>query len=112
MFRLDINRQIEDFVKSCDICIRNQKKQTSASMIPSHIVVYPFQVIGRDFLHWNGQDFLLVVEHHNKYWEIGRLHNISSALVIKKMKMIFSRLGFPEVVRGDNGTRCLSRTFR
>ena len=31
----------EDVVKSCGICIRNQKKQTSESMIQRHIAVYP-----------------------------------------------------------------------
>ena len=55
-------------------------------------------MVRTDFFHWNGQDFLLIVDYYSKYWETERLHNISSALVIKKMKMMFSRLGIPEVV--------------
>mgnify|MGYP001800768086 CR=1 FL=1 len=64
-------------------------------MQASDIAVYLFQKIGTDLFHWYGQDFLLVVDHHSKYWEIERLHSLSSMTVIKKMKMMFSRLGIP-----------------
>ena len=46
-----MNRQIEDVVKSCNICAYNQKKQSNEPLIPSDIAVYPFQMVGTDLLH-------------------------------------------------------------
>ena len=67
-------------------------------MIASDTYVYPFKIVGTDLFHCNGQNFLVVVEFDRKYWEIERKHCAASVLVIWKMKMMFLRLGIPEVV--------------
>ena len=112
MFWLEVNTEIEHMVKLCNICIKNQRKQKEQPMITSDIAVYPFQIVGTDPFHWNGQNFLLLVDYHSKYWEIERLYSTTSISVIWKMKMMFSRLGIPEMVRSGNGTQCLSRRFK
>ena len=104
MFWPCVNREIEDMVKLCNICIKNQRKQEKEPMIATDIAVYPFQIVGTDQFHWNSQNFLLVVDYHSKYWGIERLYSTTSLSVIWKMKMMFSRLGIPEVVRSDNET--------
>ena len=81
-------------------------------MFANDIAVYLFQIVGVDLFHWNGQNFLLVVDYHSKYQEIKRLYSTTSVLVIQKMKMTFSRLGIPKVVRSDNGTQYSSRSFK
>ena len=107
-----INQQIEDMVKSCETCLENQRKQSKEPMMASEIPTYPFQTVGTDLFYWNGQDFVLLVDYYSRYWEIERLHNISSKTVIKKLKMMFSRLGIPEIVRSDNGTQYTSSDFK
>ena len=39
-------------------------------MIEKDIAVCLFQIVGTDLFHWNGQNVLLVVDYHSKYWEI------------------------------------------
>ena len=58
------NETDKDVVKFCDICIWNQKKQTSEWMIPGDIAVYPFQTGGNKFLllKWSNP-FLLIVKY-------------------------------------------------
>ena len=74
--------------------------------------MFASDIAGVDLFHWNGQNFLLVVDYHSKYREIKRLYSTISVLVIQKMKMTFSRLGIPKVVRSDNGTQYSSRSFK
>ena len=47
-------------------------------MIASDLAVCPFQVVGTDLFHWNGQHFLLVVGYHSKHWEIEQLYSTTS----------------------------------
>ena len=80
-------------------------------MISSELPDYPFQVVGTDLFHWNGQENLIVVEYYRIYWEILRLHDTISVFVIQKLKEIFSRFGIPEVVRSNNGLQFRPRKF-
>ena len=54
-------------------------------------------MVGSDLLNWNGQDFILVVDCYNRYWDIEKLYKTDSAIVIKRLKHIFSRMGITEV---------------
>ena len=98
MFWPGVNIEIENMVELCNICIKNQRKQEKE----------PFQIVGADLFHWDGQNFLLVVDYHNKYWEMEQLYSTTSISVIRKMKILFSRLGILEIVRSDDGTQYTS----
>ena len=112
IFWPSINTQIEDMIKSCDICQHNKKAQQKETMIATEVPDYLFQMIGTDLFHWNGQDFLLVVDYYSQYWDIEKLYNIESETVIKKLKHMFSRFGIPEIIRSDNGPQYASKSFR
>ena len=104
MFWPVLNREIKYMVKMCIICIKNHRKQGKEPIITSDIDidVYLFQIVGTDLFHWNGHNFLLMVDCHSKYWETERLYSTISTSAIWKMKMMFSRLGILEVVSSDN----------
>ena len=99
-------------IKKCDICQQNQKKQQREPMIPSEVPQYPFQMVGSDLLHWNGQDFVVVVDYYNRYWDVEKLYKTDADTVIKKIKHIFSRMGIPEIFRSDNGPQYSSMKFK
>ena len=107
-----INRQIEDMVKACETCLTNRSQQRREPLIPSEIADYPFQMVGTDLFYWNGQDFLLTVDYYSRYWEIERLYETQSVNIIKKLKMMFSRHGIPQMVRSDNGPQFISTEFK
>ena len=62
IFWPQINQQIEEIVKTCNTYIHNQRKQSCEPMLPSDVPHYPFQIVEIDLFHWNGQDFVLVVD--------------------------------------------------
>ena len=94
IFWPSINTQIEDMIKSCDICQHNKKAQQKETMITTEVLDYPFQMIRTDLFHWNGQDFLLVLDYYNQYWDIERLYNTESETVIKKLNTCSQDLEF------------------
>ena len=49
------------------------------------VLQYPFQMIESNLLNWNGQDFVLVVDYYNRYWDIEKLHKTDTATVITKL---------------------------
>ena len=81
-------------------------------MIPSDIPIYPFQIVASGLFNWNNQDFVIVVDHYSKYWEIERLYATKSITIVKKMKKMFSRLGIPETLRSDNGSQYTAQVFK
>ena len=112
VFWTNINQQLTDLVKNCEVCIANQNKQCKEPLMSTSIPTYPIQLLGSDLMHWNNQDFLIMVDYYSRYFEIERLHSTRSETIIKKMKKIFSRMGIPEELRSDNGPQYASEEFR
>ena len=100
------------YVKKCSTCQQNQKKQQREPMEAKDVLHYSFQIVRSNLLNWNGQDFVLVVDYYNRYWDIEKLYKTDSTTVIKKLKHIFSRMGIPDVMRSNNGPQYSSSSFK
>ena len=74
-------------------------------MIASANPAYPFQVVGTDLFHRNCQNSLIIVDYYSRFWDIEKLYNTESIMVIKKLKKLFARYGIPEILRSDNGAQ-------
>ena len=72
----------------------------------------PFQKIGTDLFHHEGQDYLMIADYFSKFWEILRLPNTISATVIRKAKTVIARYGIPTEVISDNGPQFSSEEYR
>ena len=57
------------------------------------------------------RDFLLTVDYYSNFWEIDRLEDTRSVIVIRKLKNHFSRYGIPEQLVSDNGPKFSSEVF-
>ena len=106
-----ISKEIEDAVSQCAACQEYQNQNPREEMVMSDIPDYPWQIVGTDLFHWDGNDYLLLVDYYSRFTEVECLYSLKSCTVINKMKMIFSRYGIPEIVRSDNGTQYTSREF-
>ena len=106
-----IYQDIERVVKLCTKCQELRNSNAKQPMISSEVSDYPFQITETNLFYWNRQDNLIVVDYYSRYWEIARLRNTTSTVVIQKLKKTFSRFGIPEVPRSDNGPQFRSRKF-
>ena len=78
----------------------------------SEIPDLPWEAVGTDLFHWNGNNYLIIVDYLSKYFEIAKLEKTKSTCVITHMKSIFARHGIPKIVRSDCGPQYTSGEFR
>lgn len=108
---LGLNRDIENLVKSCDVCskLRNDRAEP---MISTDFPTRPWEKLGSDLFHWKGNTYLLVICYYSRYIEIAKLNGTSSEDVIIHFKSILARHGLCDVIVSDNGPQYASSTFK
>uniref|UniRef100_A0A3B3C851 Integrase catalytic domain-containing protein n=1 Tax=Oryzias melastigma TaxID=30732 RepID=A0A3B3C851_ORYME len=72
-------------------------------MILTELPTEPWQKVGTDLFHWDGKNYLLLIDYFSNYPELALLSSMSAACVIMHMKTIFARHGIPHFVFSDNG---------
>ena len=55
----------------------------------------PWDFVSADILSLHGEDYIVTVDHFSKFFQVDRLPTMSTATVVKKLKMYFSRYGTP-----------------
>ncbi|CAK1598860.1 unnamed protein product [Parnassius mnemosyne] len=68
--------------------------------------------VGSDLFEYRKTYYLILVDYYSSFVEVKKLENITSQVVIRSMKEIFSRHGIPEILISDNGTQYSSREFK
>ena len=97
-----INNQIETLVSNCHTCAET-RVQRSEPMLPSTTPSLPWEEVGIDLFHLNGQDFVHLVDYRSRFPEVISLRSTTALAVINAIKSVFARHGIPRLVRSDNG---------
>lgn len=63
----------------------------------------PWEKVGTDLFHYNGKDYVLVIDYYSNFPEIALLTSATSNSVITHVKSIFARHGIPKTVVSYNG---------
>ena len=110
-----ISRDIENYVKNCDTCLRHQRNQPHQPLMPHDVPELPWQTVGADIMTLDGQDHIVLVDYHSKMPFIrrtGSAGQTTTASVISAMSQVFGEHGIPERLISDNGTPFSSTEFR
>ena len=107
-----MSSEIKDMVSKCDTCLAHKNTQQKETLMCHELPTRLFKFISADLMFINNQDYLITLDHHSNFWEIDRLHNTTSKLVIHKLKMHFSRYGICDKVTIDNGSQFASEEFQ
>ena len=106
-----LSTDVEDFVKKCNVCIRNSAiKHEPCIFTP--LPEGPWVEIGSDIMVFEHQLYLIIADYYTKWIECIAIPTQTAKVVVSVMKEVFSRLGVPKVVRSDNGSCYDSREFR
>ncbi|KAL0884211.1 hypothetical protein ABMA27_016213 [Loxostege sticticalis] len=99
-----IDRDAENLVRSCKGC----------TLVGLPNPPTPMKHIAIDLLGpLPSNDYLLVVvDYYSRYKEVKITKTITSLVIIKLLKEIFSRLGFPSSITADNGRQFVSDEFK
>ena len=103
-----ISKEIKDTVSSCRPCQENRPTQVKEPLLVSQLPDRPFQKVGVDLLHFESENYMVLIDYYSRYIELAYMPNMASSTVIGKLKNIFARTGIPETLISDNGTQFVS----
>ena len=87
--------QISDRVDQCDACNAYMAKHQKETMISYEIPTGPWKIVSQDLFSYQGEDYLITVDHYSDYWELDNVTGDISAEVIVSCTMVwFGLLGF------------------
>ena len=107
-----MNKEIEDLVASCAICMQFKKNNNKQSLMLRDIPNEPWVMIGLDLFYFRGSNWLLIIDCFSKYIEVVKLQTSDSISVINILKSIFARFGIAKEMCSDNGLQFGSFAMR
>ena len=112
VFWANINRDIEEMVKSCSPCQHHQTLNSKEPLLAHEVPPRPWHTLGSDIFHWNAADYLLVIDYYSKFPVIRKLLNMHASTVVANLKSIFEEYGIPSKMVTDNGTQYTASIFQ
>ena len=112
VFWANINRDIEELVKSCPPCQCHQKLNVKEPLLPHDVLQRPWHTLGSDIFFWNNTNFLLVIDYYSKFPVVKTLTSLQSSAVIAHLKSVFKEHGIPSKLVTDNGSQYTSAAFQ
>lgn len=104
-----IDKQIEEFVKTCDKCIEASKSPIRIPLQPWLHASAPWTRIHMDFAGpVQGRSYFIVVDAYSKWPEVFETVTTTSDFVIKALSSLFAKFGNPETIVSDNGPQFVS----
>lgn len=109
-----IDKDAESLVKSCKGCTLVGLPNPPAPMKRRELPMAPWVDVAMDLLGPlpNGEYLLVVVDYYSRYKEVKITKTITSVVIIRLLKEMFSRLGYPSSITADNGRQFVSDEFK
>jgi transposase InsO family protein len=107
-----IDKDLENLVKSCEICRRNQNDPPRIPYSNWPEAKVPFERIHLDFCGpIQNLCYLILIDAYSKWLEVIPMKETVTEKLIETLKNIFVRFGFPRVIVSDNGPQFVSGKF-
>ncbi|UYV76796.1 K02A2.6-like, partial [Cordylochernes scorpioides] len=111
-FWINMDFDIENLIRKCPICVRNQPLINDQPLQIVPLPSKPWMKLGIDIVGPIGHHYVLtVIDYFSSYPEAMIIEDISSKTIIKKLMEIFARHGYPHEVVADNGLQFVSTSM-
>lgn len=108
----NLDKDIEDFVKSCHTCLSNSRNPERTRLIKFEETKAPFDRIHIDFAGpINGKTYLIITDSFSKWPEIYPMLKMDTDHTLQKLRDCFARFGLPNTIISDNGPQLVSDKF-
>ena len=108
-----MDQDIEQAVRDCEICQRNQKEPAKAPIHPWETTSEPWVRLHLDYAGpFLGKMFLIVTDTYSKWIDAFILPTASSKNTIEKLRCSFATHGIPRFLVSDNASYFTSEEFR
>ena len=111
----NIDQDVEEFIRSCDMCQRNLASQAPEQLMPiaSDLPNIPWHTLGTDLFTHDGENYLIISDYFSKYPVIERLGNDSSSHKIASITSKFiGMFGIPHTIISDNGPQFTGKAYQ
>ncbi len=109
----DINKQIEQFVKTCVHCRELQPQNKKEPLQPHEVPPAPWHKLGSDLFQIEDKHFLVVTDYFSKYPYVRRIPSpVTSQAVTSEIKFLCSLFGKPDTIVSDNGPQYTGQPFK
>ena len=95
-------KDIEIHVANCDVC-KLKSIDPPRPLQPTMMPAETWSSLAMDFFDWDGSKHLVVVDYYSRWAEVIKMTTTTAAALIDVLEEIFTRYGYPQVVRSDNG---------
>ena len=112
VFWLGMRNHIEDMIASCTQCQVHSSKEQKQPLLSSEVPQYPFHIVSSDVFHYNAINYLLIVDHYSKWYQVKPIKTLSSQEVIAQFDDLFTSFGIPRIIRSDNASYYVSAEFK
>ncbi len=104
--------EIRQMVQKCEHCREYEISPQRETLLTHDVPERPWQRAGSDLFSWEGKDYMVSMDYYSNFWEIDRLYDTSSKMVIGKLKSHYARYGIPDELTTDTGPQFDCRLFR
>ena len=109
----NMDKDIENHVKQCEICAQNQNNPKAVTIHPWETARYGWQRVHIDYAGpFLGYSYLIVVDAYSKWPEVIPMTSTTSNSTIKALMQLFATHGLPERIVSDNGPQFTSEEFK
>ena len=103
---------IKQFISKCETCRKYEISNQKEPLMPHEAPSLPWEKVGVDLFSVDGKNYMVTVDYYSNFWELDRLNNQDSTVIIKKLKSHFARFGIPSILVTDNAPNLTSDTMR
>ena len=109
----NLDRDIEQYVRSCNACRSTAKASEKTSLIKFREADYVYDTVHVDFLGpFHGKTYFIVVDAYSKWPEVFEMGKTDSESTIQKLRECFVPFGLlPRTIFSDNGRQFTSAEF-
>ena len=108
-----INSDVKCLIKSCPTCQHHHPQELQQLFLPTLAQQCPWQHLGTDYFHFDGSEYLVVMDYYSKMPIIRRTpaSKCNAFKTISVLKELFVEHGIPEVLHTDNGPQFANALF-
>ena len=111
LFWPSMRSDIKTACENCSICAEYATQHQKEPMLSYPIPSLPWQFVSQDILKYDGNYYLVTVDHYSDFFELDKLQDTLASTVVSVTKTIFARHGSPMKCLTDNGPQFASSEY-
>ncbi|XP_075232464.1 uncharacterized protein LOC142330882 [Lycorma delicatula] len=111
-WRLNLDKDIEFYRRSCSACLHASKAPEKAELIKFKEAIFSVECVYSDTVQHKKRNYILAIDGYSCSSEVAEMQKINSDATVVKSQEIFARFGLLRMIFSDNGRQFTSDEFQ